>query len=215
MAMQIFASVNKQLMDEAKRADNVQEKKRLYITQAVYVYKLSDIVLDILSKVTLEGKETIEKIKSENEARISERIDKMNYELNQIKEGKSAGKIIEKEAVSYEKIYSNLISANQESLKGWNDLMKMVGNQQEWLLKMKNQTNSIVLKRNAAKHQLDTLRDVAVVSELMAIVGDMDELVAIVKEIPLLDLDPETVQELLFGKPFMKDEKEVKPVIIK
>lgn len=214
LAIQLLASINGQLMAEAKEADDVQAKRKLYITQAVYIYEMADIVLDVLNKVSLEGKATLEKIKSQNENRINTRIHDMKSELERIREEKANGKLIEKEAAGLEKIYSNLIAANKESLKGWDYVMKVVGNQEEWLAKMKERKTSIMRKRNAAKHQLDTLRDIVVVGEIMSIVSEMDELVATIRDIPLLELDPETVQELLFGKPVIKDGKPEKSIII-
>lgn len=66
---------------------------------------------------------------------------------------------------------------------------------------MKQYSSVIRFKRNAAKHQLDTLRDIIVIGDITSLIGSMDELVTAIRDIELLELDNETVLTLLFGTP--------------
>lgn len=201
LAIQLLTSINHDLMREAEAATTQQEKRKLYITQAAYIYEMADIVLNILNEIGLDGKPVLEQLKKEHEQRITTRLGEFNTELERIRQAQAAGKMEEEEVNSYQTLYANLISANQTSLKAWASLMERVNKQENWLNNVKQYSAVIEFKRNAAKHQLDTLRDIIVIDDITSLIGSMDELVTAIRDIELLELDNETVLTLLFGTP--------------
>jgi hypothetical protein len=200
IAIQLLASINKEIMADAERETNIERKRRLYITQAAYVYEMADIVLDVLNNVSLEGKPVLEQIKNDSERRLRSRLSEIEIELERIDRAKATRAITEKYAASLQKSYTLMKKANETTLQAWDDLMKQVSKQENWLKNIKKQSISIELKRNAAKHQLGTLRDLYVLSDLVSLVGDLEELVASIQEIELLELDEETVITLIGGR---------------
>ncbi|EDN67544.1 hypothetical protein BGP_1956 [Beggiatoa sp. PS] len=199
LAIQLLASLNKRLIVEAEgEGISVQLKRKLYITQAAYVYEMANIVLEVLNKVSLEGKPMLEAIKQEHEQRIKKRISEMNSELKEIIRLKEAGIMTDNQVISYQKSYAFLKAANQTSLNAWEDLMKKVSKQENWLNKMKQQQKVVEAKMKLAKHQLQTLRDIIVIGEMTSMVDNMDDLVATIQDLELLELDEKTVRGLLF-----------------
>lgn len=207
LAIQLLASLNKRLIAEAENEEiSIQLKRKLYVTQAAYVYEMADIVLEILDEISLEGKPILEDIKQKHEQRIQKRLSEMDSELKEIIRLKETGIITNNQATKHQKSYALLKAANQASLKAWEDLMNKVTKQENWLNQMKSQKDLIKVKRNLAKRQLETLRDILVIGEMFSLVDSMDDLVATIQDLELLELDEETVRELLFGKPNWGDD---------
>lgn len=198
IAIQMLASINNQLMQQAKSETNGKLKRKLYITQAAYIYEMADIVLNILNEVQLEGKPVLDQIQREHENRIQTRMSEIQGELTRIEREQQNGKISEEEASNLKNSYKLMVEANQTSLQAWGSLMEKVNSQEDWLNGMKSRSTSVELVRNAAKHQLDTLRDIVVVSEMTDLFQSIDELVAAIGKITLLELTNEEVQIMLF-----------------
>lgn len=199
VSFELLSAVNKSLISEAKKENNVSVKRKAYITQAAFVYEMSDIVLDILDKIELEGKPSLKTLKAEQDTKLKARKAKLEKSLQKVESSFKAGKVGEKPFKSLEKSYGNLLKVTEAQLEGWEDLMGKVGKQDNWLNDIKNKKDLVEFKRDLAKHQLDTLRDMYVLENAMSIIGNMDELVEIIENIELLELDEKTVQKLLFG----------------
>jgi len=89
--------------------------------------------------------------------------------------------------------------ANQIGLQAWTKVMGKIQQQDNWLNKMKAMRDTIRFKRNEAKFQLATLRDLGVLRGVNKIVDNMDQLVTTVGSMELLVLDEGTVRCLIFG----------------
>ena len=207
IAIKFLASINKQLMDVAKKEDNSELKGRLYVTQAVYVYEMADIVLDLLNKIGLEGKPVLEKIKEDSEKQIQGDSSWIQAELKKIKQAEKKGKITEKVAVNLEKTYRHLLEANKSILSAWDSLMEKVDRQENWLNKIRDYRVSVKFKRDAAKKQIETLRRILIFAEVRPLVDSMDDLIAIIQDLEILELTNEDVSTLLFGNPKFEDVK--------
>jgi hypothetical protein len=201
LAIQTLADINKQLMTEAEKAVDVKQKRKLYITQAAFVYEMSDIVVDILKNVSLEGKAELEKIATENQQRINERMQTIDNSIDKVKQAQSQGAISAETAGKQEHSYNLMREANKQTLQAWQDFVQKISQQDNALQNIKVKHVAIELIRDNAKMQLDTLRDIAVVGEFHSLLGNIDELMATIEGLELLELTPETVRTLLFGNP--------------
>lgn len=201
VAIQMLSNLNQQLMQEAERAINIQQKRRLYITQSAFVYEMSDIVLELLDKVSLEGKVELERISQEHQQQINERMQSIDTAIKRVKQAASQGAISAEMAKVREDSYTLIKQANQKTLETWQEIMNNISKQNNALQTIKSKRIAIEIVRDNAKIQLDTLRDIAVVGEFHSLIGNIDKLVATVKDLELLELTPEVVSILLFGNP--------------
>lgn len=80
-------------MRRAEAATTLQDKRKLYITQAAYIYEMADIVLQVLNEIGLDGKPVLEQLKKEHEQRITTRLGEFNTELERIRQAQAAGKM--------------------------------------------------------------------------------------------------------------------------
>jgi len=206
LAIQLLSSVNTKLIEHAREAKG-ELKKRWYITQASYIYEMADIVLTVLKDVSLEGKPVIEQIRQEHQGRLQKRITEIQREIERIKREQQNKRISEDEATNLQYSYSLMIRANKKSVQAWGDLMAKVNSQETWINDIKKRALSVELVRNAAKHQLETLRDITVISEMTDLFTSIDDLVAAIKDIKLLDLTDEEVSEMLFPRSRIDPEK--------
>jgi len=202
VAIQLLAAINQDLMADARQTTDVQSKRRLYITQAAYIYEMADIVLSLLDDIQLAGRQTLERLEAENERRIRARLADIEAELVRVESEHAAGRLSERDAENLKKSYRLIVAANRTNLAAWDDLMSRVARQQNWLETMKQHAVSIELKRNAARHQLNTLRDIVLVGEIAPLIS-MDDLVATIQTVELLELDEEAVYGLLGFRPEM------------
>jgi len=199
LSIQLLANLNRDLIREAIRERDARLKRRLYITQAAYIYELADIVLDILQEVKLEGAHALKRIHGESEGRINHRIKAISRELERVEREAELGRITEQDRSELSRSYDRIITANETTLEAWTRLMGQVRDQEDWMNKMRGHSASIELKRNAAKLQLETLRDIAIVGEVIPLI-DLTDLVSTIQDLPLLDLDESAVRVLL-GEP--------------
>lgn len=201
LAIKMLTNLNKQLMTEAEKAINVQQKRKLYIMQSAFVYEMSDIVAEFLNNVSLEGKEELEKISNEHQQRINERVQEIDTLIGKVKQAQSQGAISAESAGRQENSYNLMKGANQQTLQAWQEFTQKISQQDNALQNIKSKHVAIELIRDNAKMQLDTLRDIAVVGEFHSLIGNIDELMATIEGLELLELEPETVRTLLFGNP--------------
>lgn len=202
LAIQLLVAINQDLMRDARETTDPQTKRRLYITQAAYIYEMADIVLAILDEMQLAGKATLERLNAENQRRIQRRLADIQAELVRVESEHQAGRLSDRDAGNLQRSYELIIAANRTSLNAWGDLMQQVSRQEDWLESMKRHAVSIELKRNAARHQLNTLRDIMLVGEIMPLIS-MDDLVSTIQTVELLELDEEAVFGLLGFRPQM------------
>jgi len=74
MALSLLGSINNEIIAQAQSARTRKEKEKLYMLQAILVYEVADIVLDLLDSLTLDGKNSIEKLHMEAQKNVAESI---------------------------------------------------------------------------------------------------------------------------------------------
>lgn len=203
LAIQMLSDLNKQIMAEAKKEQNTQKKRKLYVTQAAFVYEMSSIVCDLLDQVSLEGKADIEKISNEHQQQVQQRLQQVDGLMQRLHQHKSMLPVAALEA--QERSFQLLRAANETTLKTWQQVMERVTQQDNALQKIKDKKSSVELVRDSAKIQLETLRDIIVAGEFQSFIGDMDSLVAVVEGLDLLELTQDEVSSL-FGRPIRSRE---------
>lgn len=201
LAIKMLSQLNQKLIDAAKQEKQIDRRNKLFITQAAYVYEMADIVLDILDRIGLEGKKDIQALHQEYKNKVTKRGQNINKELEKISQAEEKRGITKTYAESLRESYKHMQRANEIGLTAWKDVMDKVQQQDSWLNKMKQMRETIALKRNAAKLQLETLRDMGVLRNTVNIIDNMEELVTTVGSMELLILDESTVRQLIFGDP--------------
>ena len=199
LAIQMLHGLNQQLIEAAKKEDNIDRRNRLYITQAAYVFEMADIVLEILDKIGLEGKKDIEALHQENQTKVAARKKEIDQELADIAQAEQRQSITKVYADQLRASYDHMQKANEIGLQAWATVIGKVQQQENWLNKTKEMRDTIRFKRNEAQKQLQTLRDLGILRGVNKIVDNMDQLVATVGSMELLVLDEKTVRCLVFG----------------
>jgi Ulp1 family protease len=185
------------LVNAAHKSKNKEQIESLYMKQAVYVYEMADMTLKLLDELSLEGKPIIDSLHEDAKNRVKNRTEEIN---KQVTEAKS---LLEKNLLTedkYKKEEDSLLlmkKANEQSLHAWDELMQRVGSQENFINNLKNKRDLVKYKRDKALLQIETLRDIKVVSEGMNIIGNLDDLVSIIADLDLLVLDEQTVRTLL------------------
>ena len=87
--------------------------------------------------------------------------------------------------------------ASEMSLHAWDDVFKIMGNEEKFLENLKKKKALVAYKQDKAKLQIETLRDIQSVSALKSMIGSIDELVDNIDQLDLLVLDEKTVAQLL------------------
>lgn len=197
LAMKLLADVNNDLITKANEATSPKEKRHWYITQAAYVYEMSDIVLQVLNDIQLEGNEVINNIKSDNEGRARQRIQNAKEKLEKVERLKNQDKISSIQYTRWKTKAETFVSANEQILTAWKKVMDSIGDQEEWLIDIRSETVSVELVKEFAYDQLGLLRDTAILADLIDTIGPLDDLIQIAKDLPLLSIDSETIKSLI------------------
>lgn len=197
MAIQILSMINEELKAEAGKAHTRQQQERIYMMQAIFVYEMSDITLEFLESLALEGKETINELYQDAQKRVNNRLSDIDGQIAKAEQLKSKGLLSDTQVEEEKDTYNLMRKANEQSLEAWKDLISMVDKQQDFLNNLKDKASLIAYKRDKAKVQIETLRDLRQVAELKDTIGSLDDIVDSVASLDLLILDESTVRNLL------------------
>lgn len=197
IALKMLSTINNGIIEKAKETNNRSAKQKLYMKQAIYVYEMSDIVLNLLDRLTLDGSKTINELFADAKQREANRKTEVE---NSIKDAK---KLNEEGMMSQEKLNKEVESlkliekASDMSIHAWDDVLKLMENEKLFLENLKKKKALVAYKQNKAKLQINTLRDIQSVSALKSMIGSIDELVDNIDQLDLLVLDEKTVSQLL------------------
>ncbi|MDM8545818.1 hypothetical protein QUF61_04950 [Candidatus Venteria ishoeyi] len=197
LAIKMLTNINKTLKQQAGTTKNRKQKEKIYMTQAIYIYEMADIVLELIDSVTLDGKSAIDKLHQDTKKRVDARVKDIAVRLNETEQLQKEGLLNTVQADKERESLRLMARANTQTLEAWNDLQKEMTTQQNILNTLKSKQRLIKHKRDMAKTQLETLRDLRQFAELRDAIGSMDDLVAAIAGLDLLILDERTVQELL------------------
>ncbi len=197
LALKILAGINDSLKAQAANAQNSAEKRRVFLTQAVYVYEMADIVLELLDGLEMEGKPVLEELHREAEERVRQRGRDIDTQVKEVQRLEREGLFTPEQARREEETLELMRKASQAGLESWGELMEQVGSQEDFLANIKSKKDVIAYKREKARLQVETLRDFKSVVMARDTIGSMDDLVNAVADLDLLVLDENTVRELL------------------
>ena len=199
LALRLLVGINKQLVEQALAAKDRKTKERLYMTQAIYVYEISDIVLSLLDSLSLDGVGIIDKLHAGAKLRVATNINNINKQREMAAKLKLDG-LLTQENFDKELTSLDLIEkANTKSLDVWEKMLIKVGSQQAYLDNLKKKREIIAYKQSKAKIQIETLRDLRGAASLRDSIGSIDDIIDAVDQLDLLVLDEKAVADLLGG----------------
>ena len=197
MALSLLGNVNNTIIDQAKQARSRKEKEKLYMMQAVLVYEVADIVLDLLNSLTLEGKNSIETLHAEAQKNVAESVQNIKKRKEDAKSLYKKG-LISSDGLENELDGLTLMEqANERSLDAWKGILGKIDNQQKYLDNLKKKRDLVKYKRDKAKDQISTLRNIKNVAALKDSIGTLDNLVGTVDSLELIKLDDSEISALL------------------
>jgi hypothetical protein len=197
MALSLLGGVNNELITQAKNARSRKEKEKLYMMQAVLVHEVADIVLDLLNSLTLDGKNSIKTLHSEAQKDVKESVQNINKRKEEAKTLYKKG-LISSDGLEKELDGLTLMEhANERSLDAWKGILNKIDDQQKYLDNLKEKRDLVKYKRDKAKDQIATLRNVKNVAALKDSIGTLDNLVGAVDSLELIKLDDSEISALL------------------
>lgn len=197
LAFNLMSELNRELTDKAQKEKDRKTKEKLLITQAIYVYEMSEMVLQLLSSLELEGIETIYSLHENAKARSKQHVAEINEHKEKAKALKEKNLITDEALANELNSLDFLVRANLSNLEAWTGILDKTGKQKDFLANVKMKKDLIAYKRDKAKIQLETLRDLAQTAELRDSIGSLDDIVASVANLDLVILDEETISTLL------------------
>jgi len=197
LAVRLLANINSELIEQGKNAKTAKEKEKIYMKQAIYVYEMSDMLLELLNKINLDGAGVIYSIYNEAKRKSKKRISDIDEEKKKVDSLVQKGMMSQETGTKEKESYRLIQQASQKSLEVWDEILKKIGNQEKFLAHLKQQKELIEFKRKKALFQLEALRDIRTVREVKDTIGSLDKLVDSVSSLELLVLDEYTVQQLL------------------
>lgn len=197
LAVRLLANINSELIEQGKNATTGKQKEKIYMKQAVYVYEMSDMLSELLNKVSLDGASVIYSIYDDTKSKVKSRITDIDEEKKRVDSLIQKGMMSQETGVKEKESLVLIQKASEKSLDVWGGILEKIGNQKKFLANLKQQKELIEYKKRKALLQLETLRDIKIVSEVKDTIGSLDKLVDSVSSLELLVLDKHTVQQLL------------------
>lgn len=195
--MKLFSDVNNQLIEQALAATSPRDQLRLYSLQAALVYELGKIAIDVLNEVDLEGTETLERIRNENQARVSNRIADANSQIQMVKTKVNEGLLDAEIGDSTERNLMLLTQSNQAIMLQWDSLVEDALDQVSFMDRLPELITRVEIKMELSRLQLETLRDVGVIAVALDSMAALEGIALTYSDMPILDLDRAKVMELL------------------
>ncbi|MCI5138383.1 MAG: hypothetical protein D3922_08195 [Candidatus Electrothrix sp. AR1] len=202
--VELLVGINDSLKELIENATTRQEKNKLLIKQAIFVYEMAGVTLELLNGLILEGKGTIENLYQEAQKKVASRVAAIERKIQKAREFSKKDLISVEASVEEIEKLELLRQANERSLGVWEKVVAQMDIQEEFIKDLQKKKALIKYKRDQAQVQLETLRDIRQVKELRDVIGSLDELVISISELDLLRLDEDTVGELL-GYPVKDD----------
>lgn len=197
LAFNLMSELNRELTDKAQKEKDRKTKEKLLITQAIYVYEMSEMVLQLLSSLELEGIATIYNLHQNAKDRSKQHVAEINKHKEKAKALKEKNLITDEALANELNSLDFLVRANLSNLEAWTGILDKTGKQKDFLANVKMKKDLIAYKRDKAKIQLETLRDLAQTAELRESIGSLDDIVASVANLDLVILDEDTISTLL------------------
>jgi len=187
MAVKAFLKINDSLIETAEKEENLKKKRTMYATQAVLVYELSSIIIEMLDSVLNTG--GIEKLRNLYHERMKE-IDEKEMRIRQYYRWYKD---------SSRKMSDGWLNALEGIRNAWeSEVRSILKDQENWIVAWKNQRKTFERICREASIQLDVLEETFIAHKVVESMKSLKEVVEI-KDIPLLHLDKELALTLIGG----------------
>ncbi len=197
IAIKLLSAINRDFIDQAAVAETPEELRRLYMVQASFVYEMTDIVIDLLERLSLTGEKPIYELYEEAKARISKETQEIDQQIARVQQLAEQGKMPTESVAHALQTNQSFKLSDARVLDEWGKLITRVKKQADYLKKIKEEKEVLLYNRKQAELQLATIRNIVEISELNMAFVSLDDLVDGVKELELLPLNEKTVQRLL------------------
>ena len=198
-ALQLFFQMNNEGIAEAQSTQSPMRKRELYITQAAYVYEISNVVVEVIKRAELNGLDSLRSMRDDNQSRIARRLAEINMQRSKLRDDVQAGNLSDENARRMERSYVQIIRANQEVSSAWDNLLASTRAQEDFLDTLPGYVSQVEQKQQLARFQLDTLRDVLMVGASLDPLERVDEAEMSADKLPLLVLNQATLLQLVGG----------------
>ncbi len=171
MAIQVLLKINDDLIALAEQEEKTKKKQNMYLTQAVYVYELSSIVVDMIDNLSIHGIEDLHNLYKETMDEVS----KMEVDFNKMVEEDN-----DEEAKNWLKAL--------DVLRGqWNMLLSFLDKQEDWIENLKKAKKKFEKITKKAVYQIQLLEMGIVAEKVMEQIEAVKTILEI-ENIPLLRL---------------------------
>jgi hypothetical protein len=197
LAFEILVNVNTQLKENALKATTRKTKETFYMQQAIFVYEMTDIVINLLDDLTLSGKEDISSIYNDIKHESQIILEDHEKQKKKLESLVSKGHIPKKELNSFLKKSDEMINAEVNIMNSWKVMMEKLGKEEKYLESLKSKNELLKFYKENARLQIVALKRAKTIADLNDSIGSLDALTNIVGSLDLLPLDDRTVSQLL------------------
>ncbi len=196
MAIDCMLALNAALVEEAQLTEDNDEARQLYITQAVYMYEMTEVVMTLLEQLTFDTKIIATQYVA-HKATIEQRIATIDRQIAK------AQVLFEKGHLSMENAQQQTLTAarvkvlNKRRLEQWQAVIGTLEKQLMFIRHAKSSKEILQYNREQAKLQLETLRELMQLSDLKSALQALEQLTQTGKSLELMIFDEKTVRSLL------------------
>ena len=196
LSFDVLSTINKTMVREASLESDINKKRKLYINQAILVYEMSSLVIEIANEISLDGTKIIESIKKDTENEWENIVKEIDADMVKLEERKKTS-VLSSDIDKRLKIYNQQKESGKIINSKWTEIQKGLDNQQKKIDEIRSNIFLIEVIQKQAKIQMRILRDVKVIGIINESIGSLEGLINIVKNIPLLEIDKETMKDLI------------------
>jgi hypothetical protein len=189
MAIKVLYRINEDLIAVAKQEEDPKKKSNMYLTQAVFVYELSSIIMGMIDNLSATSIEDLRNIYKDQMEEIS------NMETE-------AKKMVEKnENDQQAKDWLGALDVLREK---WNIFLSTLGKQEDWIKKLKDSKEKFEGIAKKAVYQIKMLEMKTFVEELSE---EIEGIVSVleIENIEILPLGRDDINALFAVQPMGKD----------
>lgn len=191
MAIKVLLKVNDDLIALARQEEDREKKKDMYLKQAIFVYELSSITIDMINNLSTHGIEDLRNLYKEQMEEFAE----METEFN---------KMVEVDNDQQAKDWLGALDVLREQ---WNTLFSFIGKQEDWIKKLKESKEKFENISKKAVIQIKLLLSGIIAEKIMEQIAAV-QAVLDVNNIPLLVLGENETFSLFTMPPSGKDFKD-------
>jgi len=196
LAIESTVNISKDLYDAANSETDNQRKHDLYINYTVFVYELASIVSDLISDFDKGGTEELTSLYNERSSEVEKIKGRIKNRIDIYKNRLNAKKITQDVFDSRVKQYEEWVLALDYSLSSWDYVFDILGKQEVWTKKLKDNITKFNDLRDEAGLQLEILAEIGIARDVINSVESIEKIIDIA-DVPLLRLDAKIAEQML------------------